>query len=51
MAALDMLVNAVEAAYDLREQVFGSGHDLPDPARVGKSSFERDGKSSVAARA
>jgi hypothetical protein len=51
MAALDMLVNAVEAAYDLREQVFGSGHDLPDPARVGKSSFERDGKPSVAARA
>jgi hypothetical protein len=51
MAALDALVDAVEAAYDLREQVFGIGPDLPDAARVGKSSFERDGKPAAAARA
>ena len=51
MRALDALVDAVEAAYDLREQVFGSGPDLPEAARVGRSSFERDGKPSVAVRA
>jgi hypothetical protein len=51
MAALDALVDAVEAAYELREQVFGAEHDLPEAARVGRSSFERDGKPSAAARA
>jgi hypothetical protein len=51
MAALDALVDAVEAAYELHEQVFGAGHDLPDAAMVGRSSFERDGKPSVVVRA
>jgi hypothetical protein len=51
IAALDALVDAVEAAYELREQVFDSGQDLPEPARLGRSSFERDGKPSVVARA
>jgi hypothetical protein len=51
MAALDALVDAVEAAYDLREQVFGGGPDLPETAQAGQSSFERDGKPAVAARA
>jgi hypothetical protein len=52
MAALETLVDAVEAAYDLREQVFGSGHDLPEDAQVGRSSFERDdAKPEAAARA
>jgi hypothetical protein len=51
MAALETLVDAVEAAYELREQVFGSGSDLPEAARVGQSSFERDGKPAAAARA
>ena len=34
----------VEAGYELREQVFGAGQDLPEAARVGRSSLERDGK-------
>jgi hypothetical protein len=50
-AALETLVDAVEAAYELREEVFGTKHDLPEAARVGRSSSERDGKPSVAARA
>jgi hypothetical protein len=49
MSALETLVDAVEAAYELREQVFGSGPDLPEAARTGRSSFERDGKPSVVA--
>jgi hypothetical protein len=40
----------VEAAYELREQVFGVGPDLPEAARMGRSSFERDGKQTVAVR-
>jgi hypothetical protein len=51
MAALETLVDAVEAAYELREQVFGVGHDLPEAAKIGRSNFERDGKPSVAANA
>jgi hypothetical protein len=50
-AALKRLVDAVEAAYELREDVFGSGHDLAEDAKVGRSSFERDGKPLAAARA
>jgi hypothetical protein len=49
MAALDALVDAVEAAYDLREEVFDAHHDLPEAARVGRSRFERDGKPSLVA--
>jgi hypothetical protein len=49
MAALETLVDAVEAAYELREHVFGAKHDLPEDAKIGRSSFERDGKPSVAA--
>jgi hypothetical protein len=39
-AALETLVDAVEAAYELREEVFGSGHDLTEVAQVGRASFE-----------
>jgi hypothetical protein len=47
MAALDALVDAVEAVYDLREEVFGAHHDLPAAARAGRSSFERDGQPAI----
>jgi hypothetical protein len=50
-AALETLVDAVEAACELREEVFGARHDLTESASAGKSSFERDGKRSMAARA
>jgi hypothetical protein len=44
-------VDAVEAAYELRDEVFGTKQELAEVAQVGRSSFERDGKPSVAARA
>jgi hypothetical protein len=44
-AALETLVDAVEAAYELREEVFGCAKP------VSVSSFERDGKASIATRA
>jgi len=47
-AALETLVDAVEAAYELREEVFGGPRSNRIRARVGHSSFERDGKPSVA---
>jgi hypothetical protein len=49
-AALDALVDAVEVAYNLREEVFGASPDLAQAARVRRSSFDCDGKPSVAVR-
>ena len=49
-AALETLVDAVEAAYELREEVFGP-EQAPPQGKQTQPSFERDGKPSVAARA
>jgi hypothetical protein len=47
-AALETLVDAVEAAYELREEVFGSA-EHKQAGLTARSNFERDGKPSVAA--
>lgn len=49
-AALETLVDAVEAAYELREEVFGAEQASPQGKQT-QPRFERDGKPSVAARA
>jgi hypothetical protein len=51
-AALETLVDAVEAAYELREEVFGvePGSSM-QRGQMAHSGFERDGKPSVAAGA
>jgi hypothetical protein len=47
-AALETLVDAVEAAYELREEVFGSA-EHKQAGLTARSNFERDGKPPVAA--
>ena len=49
--ALETLVDALEAACELREQVFGTEDPPTEPRRPTRPIIEHDGKPSVAARA